>query len=735
MTVTQTLRMEVVKPEFTANGMTEGTQYGLDVIALPDGGFALSYAYEIASIGADGIALNIFDSTLNRISGADYLTANSGFHAAHMETPPVMSLRQNGDLILCWTKREVLSGTLDTWSSVLLHDQSDLEQGILRNDLYDADRITLLVTSMGHEVATFTSVFGMTVKDTNYPYVGLNYGWGVGSFVLDATSALLADGGFVTCAVDSHAPENALGLVTFDADLQRTALPVSYLSSGAAYQIKGPISVTGLADGGFAVAYANSSKGITLFIAHTNGDALAASGPIRVDTQLALVESDVKVIAVGENLLVTWTESAGRNTGDILGRMFDVNGVPVALNGSSDPFLIASGAHYQHGSDAAVLHGGGIVVTWEDSHGDGDGSGIRGSVLGIVRDSSGDGKANDIQGSSMVDQMYGYAGNDTLRGETGADRLFGGFGDDRYYIGSDAAEVTEASGAGHDRVFSTSSFALSANLEDLILTGSADIGGTGNVLANLLSGNAGTNLLDGGSGNDTLVGGAGNDTLQGGAGVDRMQGGIGDDWYYLSSPRDVVVERAGQGADVTFQGYSSSLRANVEYMVLTGGADLFATGNGGSNGLFGNSGANTLKGMAGDDGLLGSGGNDLLLGGDGHDYLEGGTGIDSLTGGAGDDEFAFSSTADCPVNGLRDTITDFSPGDYINLSGIDAVVSASDGGSNDAFIYIGSAAFSGAGQLRFESGVLSGDVTGDHVPDFAIVLAGVTALNLGWLIP
>jgi len=267
-----------------------------------------------------------------------------------------------------------------------------------------------------------------------------------------------------------------------------------------------------------------------------------------------------------------------------------------------------------------------------------------------------------------------------------------------------------------------------------------DIAGTdfdnhinGGIGDDTLSGLSGNDTLTGWEGDDTINGGDGNDTIDGGAGSDHLFGGSGADTFFASLGDDTI--NGGSGSDiinfqhisgggvsvnlatgaVTLPDADSSIAiAQIERLSGTAAADSF-TGDGHNNQLFGRDGA------------------DVLSGGAGNDRLVGGLGSDKLTGGTGADTFEFDAIGETTANALRDTIMDFvsTEGDKINLGVIDSNTTAR---GNQAFAFIGTAAYSGPGQVRYTvadgSATVHGDVNGDGVDDFQILVNGVTVLNV-----
>ncbi|CAH0180723.1 hypothetical protein [Roseomonas sp. CECT 9278] len=259
------------------------------------------------------------------------------------------------------------------------------------------------------------------------------------------------------------------------------------------------------------------------------------------------------------------------------------------------------------------------------------------------------------------------------------DTLRGAAGDDTYVINRKDVIVELANG-GIDKVESSINYTLGANIENLTLTGRANLLGIGNGANNIIAGNAGNNRLLGQAGNDTLNGGLGNDTLEGSIGNDRLQGdggtdslvggndndtldggtgtdtafgGTGNDLYVVDDVTDIVSEAgaASNGSDTIQSSVSWTLEfaPTIEHLVLTGTAGLGGAGNAVANIIIGNAGANELSGADGNDTLRGEGGIDTLVGGNADDVLDGGAGGDSMAGGNGNDLYIADDSIDITI--------------------------------------------------------------------------------------
>jgi Ca2+-binding RTX toxin-like protein len=335
----------------------------------------------------------------------------------------------------------------------------------------------------------------------------------------------------------------------------------------------------------------------------------------------------------------------------------------------------------------------------------------------IVHGLTGD---DTLSGAGGNDQLFGDEGNDIMDGGAGIDMLYGGTGDDAYIVGT-GDTLFENANEGADNVFSEVTWTLGANFENLGLTGSAQINGTGNELNNIILGNIADNTLDGGAGADTL------------------QGGDGNDIYLIDQTGDTIIERLGEGTDEVRSAIAYTLGDNVENLTLTGSEAINAAGNSLDNLIKGNSGANLLDGGAGIDHMIGYGGNgidevrsslaatlgygieslvltgstaingtgngdnnmikgnsaaNVLNGGAGIDLLQGAGGADTLTdtsgnglfdGGAGDDAITAGTGNDLIIGGVgNDTISTDAGNDVIlfNLGDGHDMVNASTGKDN-----------------------------------------------------
>jgi len=312
------------------------------------------------------------------------------------------------------------------------------------------------------------------------------------------------------------------------------------------------------------------------------------------------------------------------------------------------------------------------------------------------------------RGNALNNVLTGNSASNRLDGDSGADLLIGGAGDDIYGVDDAGDSIIENVNEGIDTVESLMTYTLGANVENLTLLSwdpSTPIDGTGNALANILTGTGANNGLLGDAGNDTLIGGDGDDTLDGGTGADVLSGGIGNDIYVVDNSGDSVTESANAGTDTVQSTITYTLGANLERLTLLGTAAINGTGNTLANVLTGNSTNNTLAGGAG---------NDTVSAGAGNDTLDGGTGNDSLSGGAGDDTYIVDATGDSVIENAN--------------SGSDTVQSAVTytlGAEVENLTLTGSSALSGTGNA------LDNVLTGNSANNTLTGNAGYDTLNGG----
>lgn len=629
-----------------------------------------------------------------------------------------------------------------------------------------------------------------------------------------ATPVILADG-----TEDTVYTISAATLLSGVNDVDGPSLSVTSVTVNS-----GGGSITDNQDGSWTYApAANYSGPITFDYTATDG-LLSSSSTATLNlaastNQPPVIASnggnDTASVSVAENTtLVTTLAATDPNAGDTL---------TFSIGGGEDAALFelrnGNQVHFRTAPDFEALppEGGApgyqVEVRVSDGNGGTDAQAIAVTVQNAAGISqTGNGSANTLTGAAEEDTLNGAGGNDTLRGLAGNDVLIGGAGadlldggagrdtmtggagNDTYEVDSLQDVVVENSGEGTDTIrtaLAAFSLAAVANVENLTFIGTGNFAGTGNALAN------------------TITGGAGNDTLDGSTGADRLVGLGGNDTYNVGHQSDIVVEAANAGTDtVVATSAAYNLSANIENLIYAGTGTFNGDGNGLANTITGGSNADTLSGAGGNDTLIGLGGNDALGGGAGDDTfvaragdgndgyvgnggndtyslaglsagtainlaagtatgseigsdslssienVVGGSGQDVITasnaqnlfaGGIGNDAFIFVNTAAAGMGSNRDQISDFAASaDRIDVSGIDANGNQA---GNPAFVFAGEIAsvINGVGQLgrgqlgyHYETDtngvahtIVEGSIDADAAAEFQIDLVGRYTLSAG----
>jgi Ca2+-binding RTX toxin-like protein len=375
--------------------------------------------------------------------------------------------------------------------------------------------------------------------------------------------------------------------------------------------------VAGLSNVGIDI----SGDGNTIFNSgdiHSTKSAINASGAdLKITNSGTLYNADAAFAAI----YVTQGDFEIRNTGSILSSSVALNLATGASGLLENAGKIEGDVYFGGDADTLLMRDGSISGDVSLYGGQDRFTMTTGQIIGDV-DAGDDNDAVDLVGGTITGAVDAGLGNDVIKvfDTRVTDGVKGGDGNDTYIINVPSAPIIESADHGTDSVFSKVSFTLDANFENLTLTGTGDIVGKGNRLANSLIGNVGDNALYGRGGNDLFIADDGADAIFGGTGSDLVS-------YSNSDAKVTVNLSTGRGVG----GYAED---------------------------------DTLIGI---EKLFGSAFADRLTGSAGNERLDGGIGNDVLAGGKGKDVFVFASSSG------KDTIADFEQGrDTIEISGFGA---------------------------------------------------------------
>jgi serralysin len=572
--------------ETLVNTTTTDGQFGPTITALVGGGYVISWT-DGSPVTSFSTKFQRYDAAGNKVGGE--VTANAATGGFQINFGVVAT--DNGGFAVAWLD----AGT------------DDVEYRRFDADGVALDATDRVLASPGNQsdlaVAPLGTGFVIAVRDTGSGISDIRVqrflanGNATGPIIDVAVSANseqnpaiaeLAGGGFAVAWLD--ATTDRIRLRAFDSSGVETIAALN-LSTGS--QVSEP-TITALANGNIVVAWGDGSDTVRARIVFSGG----ISTEFTVNTSPGSGLPALAALPNGGFVAVYMTAN------DIRGQVFDAfgarDGGEFVVNSSTDGS--------QQFPSVAALADGRFVVTWEDFSSvhldDPSDPAVRQQIFdprdGVV---IGTGNGETLLGHDLVgDEINGLGGNDTLNGLGGSDSLYGGEGNDTYVVGA-GDTVFEFSGGGDDLVQAAVSFALGINVENLTLTGTAAIDGTGNELANVLNGNGAANVLTGGLGADTLNGGLGNDT------------------YVLENGNDVVNDTGGTDTVTSTVDRSLVGLAAIDNLTLTGAAAINGTGNDLANVITGNDAANVLTGGLATDTLNGGLGNDTYVLEDGNDVV------------------------------------------------------------------------------------------------------------------
>jgi Ca2+-binding RTX toxin-like protein len=523
-----------------------------DLAAMSDGGFLIAYE---DSDGSTDLRVERYNAAGTNIGFASIIQDGAGapsFSDPHIAVSSATSamityVKTSGDPTIVAKIYNPTTGTVGTEFNLIAYSGGDFspDVAVLSNGNYvvtgtrnvgaDDQIIYRIISSTG------TSVLGVTAVTAT---VGDTFSQS------DASVTALAGGGFVIAYTNPDVNDTDVSYRVYNSAGTQVGSGEAGVDPGSITNDNNEQVVTGLPDGSFVIVLDNDNKNqleathvsatgavLGTFVFEGHAGTTPAVTALK-DGRLAVTWQEESTLAVKMEILDTrdfinssavYTPN-GMQIGTIGDDVFTANVSGTIVHGwTGNDTITESGLFKSYfgdeGNDKIFVkseinfdvHDGGAgtdTIDWS-------GSGVVGGSFKLGSGTATSGSSTEtmvnfenlvgtsgndlIFGTFKANRLVGGDGNDKLIGGEGKDKLYGGKGNDTYYVDNKGDKISEANGNGHDLVISTVSFTIGTPFEDLKLTGTSNIHGTGNTHANTITGNAGHNVLAGNGGSDTFV--------------------------------------------------------------------------------------------------------------------------------------------------------------------------------------------------------------------------------------